>query len=139
MIRRFKRVRKDIINEDDENFARVMTLHLRELRVNEDKEIKTKNINRFNSMNPESGGRKGSPVHGVARFKSPGLNKDTIHGKSNSLNDVVSEVNILSSIKQIANKQNINSAKEKAGIISGQKLKIKPGSAAKGTIPSSGS
>ena len=91
-------------------------------------------MNRFNSTNPESGGRKGSPVQGVARFKSPGLNKEAVHGKSNSLNDVASEVNILSSIKQIANKQNIST-----GITSGQKLKIKPGSAAKGTIPSSGS
>lgn len=62
------------------------------------------------------------------------MNKETVHGKTNSQSEIASEVNILSSIKQIANKQNIS-----AGITSGQKLKIKPGTAGKGTIPTSGS
>ena len=59
------------------------------------------------------------------------MNKDNVHGKSNSLNDVASEVNILSSIKQIVNSKNIST-----GITSGQKLRIKPGTSSKGLINS---
>ena len=59
------------------------------------------------------------------------MNKDNVHGKSNSLNDVASEVNILSSIKQIVNSKNISTA-----VTSGQKLKIKPGTGSKGLINS---
>ena len=59
------------------------------------------------------------------------MNKDNVHGKSNSLNDVASEVNILSSIKQIVNSKNISTA-----VTSGQKLRIKPGTASKGSINS---
>ena len=44
VIKRFGRVRKDIIFEDDENYAKVITQHLRELRVNEEKEVKLKNV-----------------------------------------------------------------------------------------------
>ena len=71
---------------------------------------------------------------GVARFKSPAMNKENVHGKSNSLNEVASEVNILSSIKQIANKSNIST-----GIASGQKLKIKSTAPSRSTIANSGS
>ena len=37
-------MRKDIIIEDDETYANVIIKHLRELRVNEDKDVKLKNI-----------------------------------------------------------------------------------------------
>jgi hypothetical protein len=50
------------------------------------------------------------------------MNKDNVHGKSNSVNDVASEFNILSSIKQIVNSKNISTA-----VTSVQKLRIKPG------------
>ena len=51
VIKRFRRVRRDIIIDDDENYAKVITKHLRELRVNEETEVKLKNINRLNGNN----------------------------------------------------------------------------------------
>jgi hypothetical protein len=45
---------------------------------------------------------------GANRFKSPNMGKENSHSKSDSVGGVASEVNILSSIKQIANKTNIS-------------------------------
>ena len=74
---------------------------------------------------------------GAARFKSPAMDKNNVHTKSDSMNGVASEVNILSSIKQIAkpaNKSNIST-----GLPSGSKLKIKAVGGSRGTIGNSGS
>jgi hypothetical protein len=64
---------------------------------------------------------------GANRFKSPNMGKENSHSKSDSVGGVASEVNILSSIKQIANKTNIST-----GLPSGQKLKIKSSGLSRG-------